>query len=75
MKDKILIDTNNPNVFPVITCGDFTIELDDDLVRIIYKDSKMVKYWFKEDAIQTSLLPNSCDILQDHENIFKNMYK
>jgi len=75
MNDKILIDTNNPNGNPVITCGDFTIELDEDLVRIIYKDSKMVKYWFKEDSIQTAILPKSCDILQEHENIFKNMYE
>lgn len=57
--------------------GNIKIELRElneneyDLIRIIYKDKKMVKYWIKEDTLQTSLLPQSCDIINEYNNIFK----
>ena len=49
------------------------IEIDEDtnIIRIM-KGDKMVKFWYELDTIQTSKLPNSCEIIHEFNNVFEN---
>ena len=51
---------------------DLVIEFDKDnqLIRI-FKDDKCIKWWLDQDTVQTSFLPDTCNIINEFNNVFK----
>ena len=57
----------------IVKIGNLVVEInqEEQIVRILVND-KCVKFFAKEDYIQTSTLPNTCeDIINEFKNIFK----
>lgn len=53
---------------------DIRIEINEELNLIrIMKGNKVVKFWYEQDDITTSKLPNSCEIINDYNNVFKEV--
>lgn len=50
---------------------DIRIEIDEEvnLIRIM-KGNKVVKFWYEQDVITASKLPNSCEIINEYNNAF-----
>lgn len=81
INEKLKVNNYNKkkeNDETVFTSADGNIKIEyatedtsNNIIRIIYKDKKMVKYWFENDILQTSLLPESCDIINEYNKIFK----
>lgn len=57
----------------IVKVGNLVVEInqEEQIVRIL-TNGKCVKFFAKEDYIQTSTLPSTCeDIINEYENVFK----
>lgn len=56
----------------IVKIGNLVIEInqEEQIVRILV-NGKCVKFFAKDDCIQTSVLPNTCeDIINEFRNVF-----
>ena len=62
---------NTPENEMIFEWNHFRIEIDTDssIVRV-FKDDKCIKFWYDENTIQTSKLPQCCDVINEYTNIF-----